>query len=546
MPPKSNVPIRICGSKTRSGCRVCKQRHIKCDERRPICQRCEKGDRRCVYDPVSTSSQSPRKPSVNGQASNNGAPRAVLAVQINFNPGSSESPSSISSYGPYQAIEIGAARHFATHLGKELAGCFSSEVWCDIVPRVAQYEPSIWHAVVAVGFLDASVRLGHRFDDGNPHVNAAIIHYSKSMRALNERLAPAVSTQCKDVILLSCILFAVFECLQNHYQSALRHITGGTKLLMEWESEARLREQEGAGIYLNHRTLKPVFLALDSQAVQLGAVDFREHYVLPAMYTEFDAVVSFSTTHEAHKALNSIFNRLARWTGCNECATKCGEISDFELYEKEKQTLQSQLAAWDSAFEALLQESFWEPATRLLAVQKKIMQIFFAKGALGPSEMGWDQNLVAFEEAVECAEAYMDLAMSDWRSRPVDEAAHVAQARGSRPVLTVAMDIVLPLYLISVKCRASLVRKRALKMLKICGRREGIWDSIGCAAVAEKIIQLEEEDMVADGHIPESARIFMLDIRFREDGPEEIVYKKLLPSSSGCGYEEVVVTRSTE
>ncbi|KAL1960948.1 hypothetical protein VTO42DRAFT_4836 [Malbranchea cinnamomea] len=35
--------------RTRSGCFTCRQRRVKCDETRPICERCKKGKRDCVY-----------------------------------------------------------------------------------------------------------------------------------------------------------------------------------------------------------------------------------------------------------------------------------------------------------------------------------------------------------------------------------------------------------------------------------------------------------------------------------------------------------------
>lgn len=52
------------GTKSRSGCLVCKSRRIKCDEGRPHCQRCSTTGRRCEYEEAvpassSTSSKSP-------------------------------------------------------------------------------------------------------------------------------------------------------------------------------------------------------------------------------------------------------------------------------------------------------------------------------------------------------------------------------------------------------------------------------------------------------------------------------------------------------
>ncbi|KAJ6002379.1 hypothetical protein N7451_004926 [Penicillium sp. IBT 35674x] len=47
--------------RTRSGCFTCRSRRIKCDESRPVCERCRKGSRDCVYpSPTSGSSKGGR------------------------------------------------------------------------------------------------------------------------------------------------------------------------------------------------------------------------------------------------------------------------------------------------------------------------------------------------------------------------------------------------------------------------------------------------------------------------------------------------------
>ncbi|KAF4975826.1 hypothetical protein FZEAL_7445 [Fusarium zealandicum] len=59
--------------RTRSGCFMCRSRRVKCDETRPICERCKKGNRECVYpDPPSSKSSTgsigkPKDPNASAQ-----------------------------------------------------------------------------------------------------------------------------------------------------------------------------------------------------------------------------------------------------------------------------------------------------------------------------------------------------------------------------------------------------------------------------------------------------------------------------------------------
>ncbi|KAK8244426.1 hypothetical protein HDK77DRAFT_370449 [Phyllosticta capitalensis] len=46
--------------RTRSGCYTCRNRRVKCDETHPICERCRKGNRECVYPEPSSANKSNR------------------------------------------------------------------------------------------------------------------------------------------------------------------------------------------------------------------------------------------------------------------------------------------------------------------------------------------------------------------------------------------------------------------------------------------------------------------------------------------------------
>ncbi|CZT00813.1 related to C6 finger domain protein [Rhynchosporium graminicola] len=61
---KSNPnPDQTKHRRTRSGCYTCRSRRVKCDETRPLCERCKKGGRECVYPETSTSAKALRSTS---------------------------------------------------------------------------------------------------------------------------------------------------------------------------------------------------------------------------------------------------------------------------------------------------------------------------------------------------------------------------------------------------------------------------------------------------------------------------------------------------
>ncbi|EFR05282.1 hypothetical protein MGYG_08293 [Nannizzia gypsea CBS 118893] len=51
VPASPAIPEQKKHKRTRSGCFTCRARRVKCDEKRPTCDRCGKGKRECVYPP---------------------------------------------------------------------------------------------------------------------------------------------------------------------------------------------------------------------------------------------------------------------------------------------------------------------------------------------------------------------------------------------------------------------------------------------------------------------------------------------------------------
>jgi len=54
--------------RTRSGCFTCRQRRVKCDENHPVCERCRKGSRECIYPDSQSSQKATRNGSKSGKS----------------------------------------------------------------------------------------------------------------------------------------------------------------------------------------------------------------------------------------------------------------------------------------------------------------------------------------------------------------------------------------------------------------------------------------------------------------------------------------------
>jgi len=129
-PAKSNVPIRIGGSRGRTGCSTCKRRHIKCDENKPACNNCSRLSKTCDYLKPATIVASVKKTTVD------------LPILVH---------DPINHYSKLNHDDLGAMEFFYHVTTKQLGGPFSDNIWNRVIPLSAQHEPAIQSAIMAIG-----------------------------------------------------------------------------------------------------------------------------------------------------------------------------------------------------------------------------------------------------------------------------------------------------------------------------------------------------------------------------------------------------------
>ncbi|MCJ1308043.1 hypothetical protein MMC25_001693 [Agyrium rufum] len=69
------------------------------------------------------------------------------------------------------------------------------------------------------------------------------------------------------------------------------------------------------------------------------------------------------------------------------------------------------------------------------------------------------------------------------------------------PFFTFEMGIICPLYLLAIKCRHPRIRREACDLLKRSTRREGLWNAAAMGAVAERLIEVEEQGWRLDSDL---------------------------------------------
>lgn len=173
---------------------------------------------------------------------------------------------------------------------------------------------------------------------------------------------------------------------------------------------------------------------------------------------------------------------------------------------------------WGAAFEAflLLHDSNIDAKSmqgaRVLQVSQTFaMATIRASPYFGStSEMVWDDLLPYFQRVVSLCEQMSKAYDLDIRNYPEN-----------RPMFCLDMNVVAPLYAVSHKCRDPILRRKAVDLLYLHPRQEGIWDSILTARVAEQLIKIEEEgldEVNCCKDVPDWARISSAEVKFDLEG----------------------------
>lgn len=122
--------------------------------------------------------------------------------------------------------------------------------------------------------------------------------------------------------------------------------------------------------------------------------------------------------------------------------------------------------------------------TRVLRLHMLISQIWTST-APHREESKFDEFFPQFEEAIRIAETILGI---------VENARHSTEQYNSNAssAFLSDMEVITPVYFIGMNCRHPVLRRTAVAALKHTIRREGLWDSYKAAAVAERIMQIEQ------------------------------------------------------
>ncbi|KAE8419568.1 hypothetical protein BDV36DRAFT_134666 [Aspergillus pseudocaelatus] len=329
------VPVsrrrRAQQKRSKTGCRTCRARHIKCDESPgSVCQNCTSTGRICEgYDMC-------RLPHRRTDVYLPDIANRLCWIM--------------------NSDEKRCFSYFHHHSISSLISFFDSPLWQKLVRQLSHTEPAVYHAVNVLGAVqEDSEEYDMRLAGVNlyrPRHRFALEQSARSYALLNKRHA-SHDPQFKEVTLVCCLLFTLSELLLGQYNTALRHLRSGLQILNE------------AATYTNclsaiDQSLVEAFVRLDAQSSHFGTDGPLLH-----LNKEGEEAWSYSDTmslprnvQEARRELNHVLTKGIPFL--SECwARSSTEIRlNYDSMHFTQQSLLASLAQHKQRFELFCEQSY--------------------------------------------------------------------------------------------------------------------------------------------------------------------------------------------
>ncbi|KAL3431584.1 hypothetical protein BDV09DRAFT_206537 [Aspergillus tetrazonus] len=455
--------------RTRSGCRTCKVRRVKCDEQRPSCRRCLDTGRACDGYGIWGQPKSTRL-----------LPTPVYPLRTL--PGLAEE-------------ERRCLDRFRVLLTDKLTRPFGSHFWSSLVLQLSLSEPAVLHASIALtsaydSFAPAQIREDVAMVTPTPFL---LRQYNYAIRALlaNEALKSAASVR---VAAVSCILFICLEILRGNLDAMEVHFAAGIKLLYQLQRQSHRSATTTDTVLVKHDPelfddhIIEVFARLNIQFLMLGhGPQQKETFVPSFRYGRASYLPRrFSAVDEARQALNPILLSVMHLVGRLIRSTHTHPPPPSAVMLEEQKALQAAVEDWIASCDNSMQSAFAAVARqhRLALLMLRTyadVAVILLSTCFTVKETAYDAHLPVFKSIIQ---RYSEVHSTDY---PL-----LSDTCEPNPTFMIDSGLFPPLYFTALKCRNHARRHQALAILRQYVHMEGPWTGPMLARVAGHVVSLEE------------------------------------------------------
>ncbi|CRG88691.1 Vacuolar protein sorting/targeting protein 10 [Talaromyces islandicus] len=389
--------------------------------------------------------------------------------------------------------EIKNFHFFRAITASELSGPFDFGFWTGEILQYTHVDPALWHATAALGAMHRQFITDNSWSyswhpEVDHHVRFVLLQFNKSIANLKKIFSKGpLNEHDKIIVLTLCILFTCLCSLQGKKSQAFMHISNGMKLIQEWA----FLSKGGSRVAIDMLLL--MFTQLDSQ----GHYIRRRLGLKPAEHIDKYCITlpsfplqPFATCIQAYVELERIINQLIQLDARQTYTSSAPQL----VVTKQKEDYVPVFNAWETRFKGYLAtttESIHENSITLLRIRQSFANTLFNHPSKG--ELGYDEFVDQYTMIVYLAERILESKslLADYKERHVYSTEF--QRRPGQLDFSLSVVIAEPLLFTAMHCRKPSLRHKALWLLKMYPRREGIFDGVLATKLVEDYIIFEEK-----------------------------------------------------
>ncbi|CEL10653.1 hypothetical protein ASPCAL13769 [Aspergillus calidoustus] len=519
---------RRAHTKSRTGCRTCKIRRIRCDETWPSCKRCTSTGRRCDGPSPSTTKPPADSHPITVSFAETLTIRSILQMRVPQKPWDASFEET--RYMQYfieritQGPEIGHGTPTTTSSPTNIELATGAD-WRPLMIQAMHRELAVRQCVIALSALIqervAHGSLGiHGFNPGprNQRYVFALRTYGRALSSLQELVEDAVASSdggnCGgreiasiESALLAGIVCIWFEVIMRDFRAGLGHLERCLRIMFHSGSD---------GKDAINPAIKRAYMKMDMQAAQyMGRRAPITASIAAASSTSTAPHLPyiFDTLDEAETCLVHEHARILHFARTSASTYKYYSPGNVPLdLIAQTHTFHSRLALWKSAFtysyscQKARHSSPRISARAALILIQYYIALITAATCLYAEEMLYDRFVPEFKRIVALARSACSAAE--------DAGAHTTPLIG----LPISTGTIHPLYFAATKCRDASLRDEAITLLsEIAACPDGVWEGCILAAVAQRAREVEETSAAGCRPIPEFCRIYVIGLDIRRD-----------------------------
>ncbi|KAI1458882.1 hypothetical protein F4805DRAFT_456276 [Annulohypoxylon moriforme] len=502
------VKRRVNHAKVRTGCVTCKNRRVKCDERKPLCGRCEKSGFLCAgYDEpnprrskeATMSGRSKRSTEPVTLRPKSLQPRAVDVTQeipiVDFLLPPSLTPAYLDRRDA-QYFE-----RFRSQITMDISIWCGGDYWKRILCEVLE-DDCIRYAALA---LAAMLLAAERCSDISSRMpgpltqcregQVALRYYMKAISLCRKQLIGGVTNEAVRSNLTSTFFFAILEILQGNIATADQIMVNGAILIRD---AMKARAPSGRPALVWDQQMTGMKSGFDKLTIMWGLSPFfhGQREVCTILLPE----ERHSEIPDEYATVSNVRNSWMVFqndVGLFMMSVRCGKVVSPERMEAvilQKSKFLAQLRRWMPVLDALLERERDTSGFYPLSIMKAsaLVSTIFLSCFLDRSDVSYDLHLQSFLEVIHICQRFV----------PDKRPTH----------LKFSLDIDLfPIVSFTVtKCRDQKTRQLALQTFHDMTWGQVFWNNQGMLKSLQALVDLEHKGRDKRGFIPPSSRYYFV------------------------------------